>query len=76
MDRRYTGVDIRCPFYRHETSGEASITCEGFCSGSIVTKTIFRNDLQKRSHIGLYCEKNYEGCPLYRVNEEKYDEHS
>lgn len=74
--RKYYGVDVKCPFYRHEKVGETSLTCEGFCRGSIVSKTTFETNQKKQSFMTRICKDRFEECPLFRAIMEKYDEHN
>ena len=61
----WSEADVRCPFYIADNRTEKSITCEG-CGQGTKQITLFPTLVQRDHHMGQYCVRGFESCPLYR----------
>lgn len=66
MSKYYIKSNVKCPFYKHETSGciydEASHIYEGMTLHAAFQKPSQRKQFQKQ-----YCLSDYTACPLYAL---------
>ena len=62
---RWTDADVRCPFYIADDRRARSISCEGYDMG-VEAVSRFRSLALKDQHMGDYCVKDFECCPVYR----------
>lgn len=70
--RRYfnSSSKIVCPYFL--TKARRSIRCEGVVD-KCYTELSFRTDGERADHEDLYCECNYNECPIAKANNEKWD---
>ena len=71
MATTYNDVEIKCPFFREQTS--SCISCEGLTEDSII-KLWFALQASKDLHRNAFCQGKYNYCEIYRMLEAKYEE--
>lgn len=62
---------IVCPYFL--TKARRSIRCEAMFNGSTYVESRFNTDGGRADHEDLYCECNYNECPIAKANNEKWD---
>lgn len=62
---------VNCPFFKSRSP--LAIGCEGILDKSI-TYSSFRRATDKQRHVQCYCNDQYTKCPIYILNDKKYDE--
>ena len=60
----WTEADVRCPFYLKDDRETRTLSCEGFGPG-IDTVSRFRSMKLMEKHMGQYCAREFEHCPVY-----------
>ena len=61
-EKHYVSRFALCPFYQYQT-GER-VMCDGSASGTRVM-LVFMNREERNKYLDLYCECNYQACPVY-----------
>lgn len=70
----YSDVDVKCPFYQgiKKDNKYSYLNCEGVCFSDSLTLR-FGKQSKREKHMTKYCCDNYEGCPVAKMLEEKWD---
>lgn len=71
MPTQYEDADVKCPFFRRQTT--VSITCEGLTEDSVI-RLCFTSGKAKDLQARIFCEKRYKNCEIYTMLEKKYEE--
>lgn len=62
---------VECPFFKAQDS--ATIYCEGIVDGSTI-HIAFATSTLKKDFRAKHCYTCYGKCPIYKINDSKYDE--
>ena len=65
-DGSWKSVDVRCPFYRHDSPKKRTICCEGIFDRSQLTHS-FRRQRDREKQLALYCCDGFRYCEIYRA---------
>ena len=72
----FESANVRCPFFaddRDKMPG-GTIKCEGVLRGAGATVSIFSELEDWETQVRRFCQKNWEGCPIARILEKKYND--
>lgn len=70
--RLFDLADVRCPFFDRFYRGK-SIKCEGLGRTGGYLINGFGSEKEWVEHVNLFCNKDWEECPIARMLNEKYE---
>lgn len=70
--KNFNLADVRCPYFDRFYRGK-SIKCEGFGKDGSYLICGFATENEWVNHVNLYCNCDWEMCPVARVLTDKYE---
>ena len=67
----HDGMRVKCPFFHAED--QQRIYCEGVSADSII-HLVFISPKRKQAYRICFCERNYNACRVFKMNDSKYDD--
>jgi hypothetical protein len=69
---RHDSKFIKCPFFHAEE--KQCIYCEGVSPDTSI-HLVFISPRMKAEYRAIKCNKDYNSCKIFQLNDKKYDEH-